>query len=126
MRSTCVRALWFALFAIGCDPVMTTDDDGGPDEPQVDGGLGESVEDGASCGDERICVDGACVDAGCGNNFVEDGEQCDDGNMDANDGCDPPSCTFTCSDTGDCADVEPCNGTESCSADHVCEATEPL
>src|SRR5688500_8041017 len=69
-----------------------------------------------------VCVDDACVESMCGDGFVdtEIGEQCEDGNQIAFDGCNP-DCTFTCEDNEFCSDGDPCNGDEICSAEHLCE-----
>lgn len=40
-----------------------------------------------SCGPERACFDGVCLDAGCGNGRQEPDEVCDDRNRNAGDGC---------------------------------------
>jgi cysteine-rich repeat protein len=81
------------------------------------------AEDGTPCGPDTLCVGGACIQAGCGDGFVDSaaGEQCEDGNGTAFDGCEPDSCTFTCSADEVCADESPCNGAETCSSTtHVC------
>lgn len=84
--------------------------------------------DGAACaqpgGDPGICVAGACVEAGCGNRFVEAGEECDDGNGESGDGCEP-DCTWTCENDVDCDDHDACSGEETCSG-HVCQDGEDL
>ncbi len=49
-----------------------------------------------------------CVQGNCGNNIVEAGEECDDGNKTAGDGCDPfckRESIFTCSDSGSCKPI---------------------
>ena len=43
--------------------------------------------DNAACGDTAICHDGVCMPIACGNGFVDPGEQCDDHNQVAGDGC---------------------------------------
>jgi hypothetical protein len=51
---------------------------------------GTQAPDGESCGGGNICEAGECVpgpEAVCGNGVLEGDEQCDDGNVDNNDGC---------------------------------------
>jgi cysteine-rich repeat protein len=106
------------LVALGCSG--PEDADAGTDGGDVDC---PSADDGTSCGEGSICVGGACVTRRCGDMFVDVGEQCDDGNEVAFDGCEPTSCSFTCESNADCEDPEPCNGDEICGeASHVCEA----
>ncbi len=45
------------------------------------------VTDGTACGVALHCVAGACVTPACGDGYVAAGEQCDDGNKLACDGC---------------------------------------
>jgi cysteine-rich repeat protein len=49
---------------------------------------GEPPQEPTSCGDGRMCVDGECLAAVCGNGIIEPGEHCDDGNLANFDGCD--------------------------------------
>lgn len=59
------------------------------------------IEDGALCNLPRgmgRCDLGVCVAVGCGNNVVDPGELCDDGNQTSGDGC-----------RADCAKEEVCN-----------------
>jgi cysteine-rich repeat protein len=52
----------------------------------------DGVSDGVSCIADRrtgACSGGVCTFALCGNQIVEPGEQCDDGNFVAGDGCTP-------------------------------------
>jgi len=71
----------------------------------------------------------ACVSAmagTCGDAVVDAGEECDDGNGVAFDGCEPTTCTFTCSTDAACDDGAACNGDETCGASsHVCELGSP-
>jgi cysteine-rich repeat protein len=73
--------------------------------------------DGKNCtlaeGGEGMCRMGECRAAGCGNGVVAAPEQCDDGNMDDDDGC-RSDCRFTCSTNLDCDDGNVCNGVEAC------------
>ncbi len=54
-----------------------------------------------------------CVPPGCGDGLLEGGEECDDGDESAGDGCEP-DCTRTCHEHSDCDDGDVCNGAESC------------
>lgn len=83
--------------------------------------------DGADCGGGRICVAETCTLSQCGDRVVDPatGEDCDDGNETALDGCEN-DCEFTCSAAADCDDDLECNGAEVCGADHVCAAGTPL
>src|SRR5207248_1704812 len=65
-----------------------------------------------------------CAPAGCGNLTLDPGEECDDGNLTAGDGCEA-DCRFTCHTDDDCDDSNPCNGTETC-GNHACATTAPL
>jgi cysteine-rich repeat protein len=83
---------------------------------------------GTSCGDGLICREGLCVTSVCGDGFVDpvNGEDCEDGNADAFDGCEPVTCEYTCADDSHCNDGIVCNGDETCSeTEHVCEAGTP-
>jgi cysteine-rich repeat protein len=83
-------------------------------------------DDGTLCelvGLEAICLSGACAESTCGDEFIDvlHGEECEDGNGDPLDGCEPGSCTFTCETSAECSDGEICNGDEACDAgSHVC------
>jgi len=86
--------------------------------------------DGTICGNElddgidRVCVADACVEKGCGDGYVDefDGEECDDGNGDPQDGCEPATCLFSCHADTDCDDAQICTGTETCgTTSHQCE-----
>ena len=71
---------------------------------------------------EGECRSGTCVPKGCGDESVEGLEECDDGNQDSGDGCEP-TCTFTCEEDVDCNDNNVCNGEESCDPSmHTCAA----
>lgn len=101
----------------------------GPDSSLPDTGSGECVElpDGEPCGLDQICVGQACQDSMCGDGYVHEatGETCDDGNDVSADGCEPETCTYSCTNDSDCADADACNGVESCGDDHRCLAGSP-
>ena len=95
----------------------------------TDGGGGLCAEDGTSCGSAMVCSGGECVESVCGDGLIDtaSGEQCDDMNDVAGDGCQPSDCSFTCEEAADCTDDDPCNGEEVCLPDiHRCQlGTEP-
>jgi cysteine-rich repeat protein len=75
-------------------------------EPDTDDGPGDTETDGPP---------------GCGNRVVDEGEECDDGNLIPGDGCEPGTCTWSCHDDPDCEDSDPCNGEDTCDAGtHAC------
>ena len=80
-------------------------------------------------GGAGICNGGQCVKTGCGNSTKESGEDCDDGNQVAGDGCEN-DCTWTCQANADCDDKDPCNGTETCdktvATKPVCQTGMPI
>lgn len=85
------------------------------------------LADGTMCGGGRVCIDEACEASECGDGVVDPalGEECDDENDVAGDGCED-NCDFSCEDAADCDDGLPCNGPETCSAEHTCvEGTPP-
>ena len=97
--------------------------DGGSDMDSGVAGVDCATEaDGTACGGTALCVGGACVEARCGDGYVDTatGEQCEDGNLIGFDGCEPGTCQYTCASGAVCDDGEPCNGAEACSAAHVC------
>lgn len=112
--------LTLALALVACD-----DDGGGTDAGMDSGGGGgdcTGMADGAACGEELICVSESCVASECGDGIVDDRtEECDDGNMEAFDGCEPSTCEPTCTEDAMCNDGLTCNGTEVCQ-DNVCAA----
>lgn len=60
-----------------------------------------------------ICADGLCVPETCGDRIVQRNEECDDGNDESGDGCEP-NCTFSCHFDIECDDENACNGVEIC------------
>jgi hypothetical protein len=127
MRRTAWLCAVLACVLVGCDGNDTGD--AGPDGGREDAGDSEVIvpscagaEDGTPCPGGMICIDEACVASECGDGFVHiaAGEDCEDGNDVAFDGCEPTTCTFTCDDAlEDCDDGFVCNGAELCTA-HVC------
>lgn len=102
-----------------------TDEDAGSDAGSMMGNSCDGKDDGDSCGEMSgyICVNEACRETSCGDGFVDEDadEECDDGNTDRGDGCEPETCTFTCETDSDCDDGNPCNGEESCEVSrHAC------
>jgi cysteine-rich repeat protein len=122
-----LRSLFLAsALLVGCGGDSSSDAgaDGG-----ADGGADcAGSADGTACGSGRICLSGTCAQSVCGDEFVDAlrGEECEDGNDVAFDGCNPGSCTFTCTDAQDCSDGDPCSGSEECSSSHVCVAGTAL
>ena len=111
----------------GPDPMDAgdgVDAGGGTDAGMSDTCVGEA--DGAACGTGLICLSEACESSECGDGYLDTAasEECDDGNDVAFDGCEPSTCTFTCSDDAACDDRVACNGAETCS-DHVCALGTP-
>ncbi|MSP62316.1 MAG: DUF4215 domain-containing protein [Myxococcales bacterium] len=90
---------------------------------------GEPIADGAMCGDKKVCKAGVCGDVTCGDTFVSDPEECDDGNATPGDGCEP-DCRFTCLAADPmraCVPVDPCAGAGTCDAQtHTCTPGTPL
>ncbi len=79
---------------------------------------------GAACGAQRkICNEGACIPAVCGDGLLTAPEECDDGVNDGKHGC-GPDCQFSCV-AGDparsCASSDPCRASGVCDGpSHVC------
>ncbi len=87
----------------------------------------DMIEDGrdlsVEAGDGEDMPDGEEIEipAGCGDGEVNGEEDCDDGNHEPGDGCEP-DCTWTCRENGDCDDGNLCNGEETCDEgdSHMC------
>ncbi len=83
----------------------------------TDGGVC-ACDENADCPTGQVCdffgQPNACVNAGCGNNVLETGEGCDDGNLLANDGCNAV-CLLEIG--------EPCTGNVVC-ASTFCDPTD--
>jgi cysteine-rich repeat protein len=106
-------------------------DGGGGDAGNVDGGaaIGGGGSGGSSGTGGASASGGAGGSALCGNDVVDQGEDCDDGNSESGDGCEP-DCRFTCipgpAGNSVCSDFLPCNGAETCLSDHTCAPGTPL
>jgi cysteine-rich repeat protein len=128
----------------GCEPDCSftcEDDEACEDDNPCDGAgrcdpsehvctTGEALEEGAECETAALpegeCRNALCVPKGCGDELIEGEEECDDGNADSGDGCEP-NCTFTCEADDDCFDGNVCTGIESCDVEmHTCIAGEPI
>jgi hypothetical protein len=91
--------------------------------------VNETRSDGTACdaagdgNEDEICVSGECAESRCGDGYVDSdaGEECDDGNNEIQDGCEP-DCTFTCTEDADCDDGNICTA-DSCTDDNQCENT---
>jgi len=78
--------------------------------------------DGFECGTGMICLSSKCASTQCGDKYVDakNNEECDDGNVDATDGCD--ACKFGCKADTDCDDKNTCTGNETCDTTaHKCK-----
>jgi hypothetical protein len=132
------RAAWVwgaALVAVlgACDGGDGSEDAGDSDEGG-DGGRDSGMvvvscvgaADGTACAG-GICVGGECGESRCDDGYVDTaaGEDCEDGNDIAFDGCEPDDCTFTCDAAEDCIDDDVCDGVEVCTSEHVCDEGEP-
>ena len=88
------------------------------------------LEDGTECGSapRHICIARTCQESTCGDGYADDvvGEECDDGNDDPDDGCEPDTCLFTCHEetqAEECDDDLPCSD-DICTMDtHICMHT---
>lgn len=82
------------------------------------------VDDGTPCVGGDYCFVDQCRFSFCGDSIVnaDRGEECDDGNLTAGDGCEPQSCKFSCDGDTPCPDNGfVCDGPESCNAStHEC------
>jgi cysteine-rich repeat protein len=91
---------------------------------------GTEQADGTTCGDSKLCRNGACTDAVCGDMFTTaPNEECDDANSMTGDGCDN-NCKYSCLSTDttrNCTPADPCQGQGTCNdTTHVCAAGTPL
>jgi cysteine-rich repeat protein len=91
---------------------------------------GAEQPDGTTCGDAKLCRNGSCTDAVCGDSFTTTpGEECDDSNSNTGDGCEN-NCKYSCVSTDttrNCTPIDPCQGQGACNdTTHVCAAGTPL
>lgn len=74
------------------------------------------LEEGAQCDPDKSCWRGVCVQNICGDAKRDRGEQCDDGNLDPDDGC-TADCELTCEQDSDCIEKDECLGERRCRDD---------
>ena len=89
------------------------------------------LEDGSECGDSaerEICISESCQPSSCGDGFIDGGadpaEECEDGNGESGDGCEPGDCRFSChtdSEDEDCYDDRKCTNDKCNTETHMCE-----
>jgi cysteine-rich repeat protein len=86
---------------------------------------GQAPPAGTSCGTGKICRNGQCTPAVCGDGIVEPPEECDDGGTNGTGGC-TTSCKLTCVSTDptrNCTSTNACVNNGTCNdATHVCTA----
>jgi len=132
-----------------CDDMNTDDKDGCRKDCQFTCETTEECDNGNFCDGAEICLPAThqcatgvkpaqntqcnppdntkwcnfdtCVLIGCGNGTLDadKGEECDDGNVTPNDGCEV-DCKWTCESNEECSDKNLCNGVETC------DKTKPL
>jgi len=136
-------ALVALLMVAGCGDDGGTPTDSSTDSATSDTGGGDTgsdecsgAADGTSCAGSNICVGGACAPSTCGDGYVDSDadELCDDGNATPSDGCEPDTCTPSCTEDADCDDGLLCNGGETCNtalgrcqaaASDICDDSDP-
>ncbi|MBX7193123.1 MAG: thrombospondin type 3 repeat-containing protein [Sandaracinaceae bacterium] len=110
------------LFVVPPTGVADVDLDLTPTEPSMQSrGDCAGARDGAPCAVREVagtCDAGTCVPSHCGDGVLDRDEDCDDGNAIAGDGCEPTSCTWSCTSMLDCDDGNVC--TMDACASHVC------
>lgn len=143
MRNVALVLSLALLLPVACDDSLPTasPDAASPDSAAADSGadqapptpdvggsdfyLSECVgkSDGEVCGADgkSICLDERCVTSSCGDGYLDTagGEECEDDNEIAGDGC--TACRFDCTTNNDCDDGLICTGSESCDvSNHRC------
>jgi cysteine-rich repeat protein len=87
------------------------------------------LPDGESCGSDGSCIGGICLPNACGDGITRGDEECDDGDLNDDNGC-TRECLFTCVSTDpdrDCSNLDPCAGAQVCSDKrHTCGGGAPL
>lgn len=113
---------------INDDMLVELDMDVADAEPDATFGSCDGLDDGSPCGPmgsaEYICLSSVCDITRCGDGYIDSvaGEECEDGNPNEFDGCEPSTCKYTCTTDEQCSDGEPCNGAESCRlTSHRCQ-----
>ncbi|NMC72338.1 MAG: DUF4215 domain-containing protein [Myxococcales bacterium] len=88
---------------------------------------GAPPPEGAACrtaaGDDGSCRGGICARAGCGNGYLELGEECDDGNTDNTDACLADCRNASCGDGFVRTGVEECDGASPRTCTTSCSTT---
>lgn len=120
MERPFVFSPWMALlltcFLSACSESSSTNRSDASSRDPDDGAKHQSCEDqadGVSCEGGGSCLRSRCVPSTCGNNELDPGEECDDGNLVSGDGCEL-DCTFSCHEDADCLDDDPCTLGERC------------
>ncbi len=130
--SSLSRSVWLGLalsLSAGCSLIVDGRLDDAPREVRC-----EEEPNGTECGAmtdgvRRVCIGGTCLLSQCGDGFadIDNGEQCDEPDDVAGDGCEPGNCMFSCNADMDCDDGEACTGAETCDmVSHTClDGTPP-
>jgi cysteine-rich repeat protein len=90
----------------------------------------DPLSDGTSCGTSprMICLAQSCQASRCGDGYVDAGqdpaEECEDGNIVTDDGCEPDTCRYSCHADPDCDDGHDCTDDHCDSTTtHACQAS---
>jgi cysteine-rich repeat protein len=79
------------------------------------------LEDGDACGEseaDKSCFNGVCIQNVCGDEKTTGNEECDDGDLDPDNGC-TPDCEYSCTSNDDCSGGDSCLGDRTC-RNHAC------